>query len=450
MRKGRRMSNAMVTTTSRASDVTELRARLAEAEETLAAIRNGEVDALVVSGAEGDRVFTLQGADKPYRLLMEAMNEGALTTQPDGPILYFNQRFAEMVQAPIQQVIGASLQRFVQEEHQPWLRKLLANLPGAGTKTECLLCAAQTGAAPSPVQLSLRPLEVDGVRAVAVVAAALSEGRRHEEPSRRHNEELERRVEQRTSALAQANAALRKAQHELKDRAHNREEQVAARTAALQESMRSLEQFCYSIAHDLRAPLRTIQGFIQVLFEEFKPQFNECARDYADRIVKAASRMDQLLRDLLAYGRLTSASLPLQPVDLGHAVAQAVAHVRAAESRDNARIDVRGPLPTVQANSVVLGQVLENLLSNALKFVGPGVTPRIQISAKPHGDRARLSLRDNGIGINPEFQERIFGVFERLAPEEYPGTGIGLAIVQKGVERMGGKAGVDSQLGKGS
>src|SRR5438067_5399572 len=128
--------------TSHASEVAELRARLAEAEETLAAIRNGEVDAVVVSGGKGEQVFTLQSAEKPYRLLMEAMNEGALTVQPDGAILYCNARFAEMVKTPVERVIGASLFRFVEVEHEKFLRDLLKEVPETGAKAELSLYPA--------------------------------------------------------------------------------------------------------------------------------------------------------------------------------------------------------------------------------------------------------------------------------------------------------------------
>src|SRR5437588_7770713 len=138
--------------TSRASEVAELRARLAEAEETLAAIRNGEVDAVVVSGAKGEQVFTLQSAEKPYRLLMEAMNEGALTVQPDGTILYCNARFGEMVKTPVEQVIGASLFLFIEVEQEQFLRQLLKELPQTGAKTQLSLYPANHREPVLPVQ----------------------------------------------------------------------------------------------------------------------------------------------------------------------------------------------------------------------------------------------------------------------------------------------------------
>jgi PAS domain S-box-containing protein len=445
------MTKTMATSRTRPdSEIASLRARLAEAEETLDAIRQGEVDAVVVSGRLGDQVFTLQGAERPYRLLMEAMNEGALTVQTDGVILYCNARFAEMVQTPVEQIIGASFYDFIKLEEQTALKEVLSRIPETGAKGEFTLFPAGVNDPVLPVQLSLRLLEVDGIHAVAVVATDLTERKRYEESLQSQNAELERRVAERTADLSHANGLLQDAQAKLRDEALGLEDEVAARTADLQESVQSLEQFCYTIAHDLRAPLRSIHGFTHALLEEFKPQFNEAAQDYAGRILKASARMDHLIRDLLAYGRLSSADLPIGQVDLEKALPRVVEAVRGSEFGNEAAFELKTGLPRVRANPVVLNQVLENLLSNAVKFVPHGARPEVCISSEEHDQWVHLLIQDNGIGIDPQHHERVFRIFERLSSEGYPGTGIGLAIVQKGMERMGGKVGLRSTLGKGS
>src|ERR1043166_6600217 len=160
--------------------------------------------------------------------------------------------------------------------------------------------------------------------------------------------------------------------------------------------------------------------------------------------------MDTLIRDLLAYGRLTHVELPLEPVDLGDVVDSALQVVRRDAAERGALIDVDPHLPTVPGNRSVLVQVLINLLSNAVKFGGP--QPRVRVRSEPReGLTHRVWIEDDGIGSAPEPQERIFAVFERLhGAEAYPGTGIGLAIVRKGIERLGGRVGVESAGGRGS
>src|SRR4051794_31503621 len=197
----------------RASELTELRARLAEAEETLAAIRSGDVDALLLSPLEGDQVFTLQSADRPYRLLIEAMNEGALTVLADTTVLYCNRRFSEFVKTPIEQIIGGSLCRFIPEKQHAELKELLNQLPPAGGAQ--LSLALQTGGGPGetvPIQLSFRVMQLEKFTAIAVVATDLSERKRFEEFLRGQNAELEWRVSERTSELTRSNAALLQAQ----------------------------------------------------------------------------------------------------------------------------------------------------------------------------------------------------------------------------------------------
>ncbi len=248
------------------------------------------------------------------------------------------------------------------------------------------------------------------------------------------------------------------------------EQRVAERTTALQEANSELEAFAYSVSHDLRAPLRAMQGFAQALLEDCTHQLDACGRDYAQRIGSAASRMDTLINELLTYSRLSRTDLRLQPISLTTVVAEALAELEAEIQENNALVRVEESLPEVIGHRTTLVQVLTNLLANAIKFVTPGVQPQIQVWAEElfqageaggQGRRdegnnfecrwVRLWVEDNGIGIAPEHQQRIFRVFERLhGVDVYPGTGIGLAIVRKGAERMGGHIGVESQVGQGS
>jgi signal transduction histidine kinase len=228
------------------------------------------------------------------------------------------------------------------------------------------------------------------------------------------------------------------------------EDAVNRRTAELRLSNTQLETFVYSVAHDLRAPLRTMQGFAQLLVQEHMANLNQQGRDYTNYINTAAQTMDHLLGDLLAFSRMNQQDISLVPVPLETIVQSALAGCEPEIRKSKARVDSIAPWPTVLAHASTLRQVLVNLVGNALKFVD-GKAPRVRLRTEERpGGFVRLWVEDNGIGIPPEYQERIFQVFKRLHTTAYPGTGIGLAIVQKGVERMGGRLGVVSSRDEGS
>ncbi len=229
------------------------------------------------------------------------------------------------------------------------------------------------------------------------------------------------------------------------------EQRVAERTAQLQETNAELEAFAYSVSHDLRAPLRAMQGFSQALLEDYGQNLDAAGQDYARRIVSAAHDMDVLIQDLLAYSRLSRQELHLKAVDLATVLAAAQAQLATAIQESRAQIILEGPWPSVCGHHATLVQVLANLLGNALKFVKAGVPPQVRLWTEQTNQGVKLWIEDNGIGIAPEHQERIFRIFERLhGVETYPGTGIGLAIARKGLHRLGGRIGVESQPGRGS
>jgi PAS domain S-box-containing protein len=228
------------------------------------------------------------------------------------------------------------------------------------------------------------------------------------------------------------------------------ENKVQERTVDLQAANARLEAFAFSVAHDLRAPLRGMHGLAQALLEDYGGRLDATGQDYVQRIIDEATSMDVLINNLLAYGRLSHVDLAISAVDLAEVLDASVYAVRDDVQRSGARVDIESRLPTVQGNRSVLIQVFSNLLSNAVKFGGGA--PRVRVWAEMREPRvAHVWVEDQGIGIAPEHQERIFGVFERLhGAETYPGTGIGLAIVKKGIERLGGRVGVESHEGGGS
>lgn len=247
-----------------------------------------------------------------------------------------------------------------------------------------------------------------------------------------------------------AEEALREAQEQLNQHAVQLEKTVAERTAELQEVIGELEAFSYSISHDMRAPLRAIEGMAGALLEDYGDKIETEGVDFINRIMAAALRMDRLIQDVLSYSRVIRNDIELTAIDLEHLVGEIIGNYPELQAA-NADVHIRRPLLKVMGQEASLTQCLSNLLGNAVKFVPPGKKPRIEVWTEEVGNDVRLSIRDNGVGIDPRHQERIFMIFERVHPEtEFPGTGIGLAIVKKGVERMGGTIGVESEPGEGS
>jgi PAS domain S-box-containing protein len=238
------------------------------------------------------------------------------------------------------------------------------------------------------------------------------------------------------------------ARHRLEEHARSLEASVAERTAKLQETIAELETFSYSISHDLRAPLRAMQSYASILAGECSDQLGNEGREYIRRIVAASDRMDRLIQDVLVYSRIARNEIPLEPVALEPFIA-GILESYPQFSSATAEFTIVPPLGTVQANAAALTQVISNLLGNAIKFVAPGIKPAIRIWSEMHGDRRRLLVRDNGIGIDEKLHEKIFGMFYQ-ADARRGGTGIGLSVVRKAAERMGGQVGLDSRPGEGS
>ena len=253
----------------------------------------------------------------------------------------------------------------------------------------------------------------------------------------------------------------KRAQEKIEELNRDLEKRVRERTAALQESNEQMETFTYTVAHDLRAPLRAMQGFSQALLEEYSTSIDELGKDFLFRIVGASKRMDALIQDLLAYSQLTRLDLTFSRASLQNSVENAFQMLSHEIAQRNAIVTAEELLPDVLAHQATLDTLVFNLINNAIKFVDPAVQPKVHVWAErrevkgypPTQTRyfVRLWIEDNGIGIAPEHQERIFKVFERLhGVGEFTGTGIGLALVKKGVDRMGGRVGLESELGKGS
>jgi len=240
-------------------------------------------------------------------------------------------------------------------------------------------------------------------------------------------------------------------EQELEEHRFHLESLISERTLQLRNANKELEAFTYSVSHDLKAPLRAIIGFSEIITSRHRQDLNKEGKHYSDNIIKASKQMDRLIDDLLRYSRLGRRSITIRPVALNEALQNTLDLLDEKIRETDAAISIADDMPVVLANETLLQQVFVNLLTNSLLYHAPDVIPQIDINASEKEDFIQISVADNGLGIPAGQQEKIFHVFQRLhAQKEFPGTGIGLAIVKKAVSIMEGQVWVESNIGKGS
>jgi PAS domain S-box-containing protein len=370
----------------------------------------------------------LAASERRYRFVTEALPQIVWTADPDGELDYLNERFTDVTGLPSEAGLGDVWAAVMHPEDLPritnaWTRSVATGEPYRVEHRARAADGSWRWFRNSAV--ALKDVD-DRVEMWVGTTIDFHEERSALEEVRRLNAVLERRVEERTAQLEHVNGQLADANGEL-------------------------EAFAYSVAHDLRAPLRGMTGFSKALLEDHGDQLDETARSYAVRITRSAAHLDDLINDLLAYSRLAREEIRPELVNLEGITSGVLRQLEPELGSALSRVTVERPLPVVRGHGAVLTQVLGNLIGNALKFVPSGTEPHVTVRAEDRGTVVRIVVEDNGIGIRPEHHERVFRVFERLhGRKTYPGTGIGLAIVKKGIERLGGKVGVESEPGGGS
>ena len=282
------------------------------------------------------------------------------------------------------------------------------------------------------VDYLVKPIQTDVLIAKVGIFIELAQAR----------QKLHQEVEERTKTaveISMLNQALEDKNRELQNR-----------TAQLQDTVQELERYSYSISHDMRAPLRAMKGYSDVLLEEAASTLTEEHQTFLHKISSAAQRLDRLIEDVLSYSLLSRSKFNLKSVDADELIREIIEQYPGFQPPE-VEIRIEGKLPVVWANEATLTQCISNLLGNAIKFVPKGTQPKIVIRAEVHGKEATLWIEDNGIGIDPQDRDRIFGIFVKVhAATSYAGTGIGLSIVRRAAEKMGGQVGVESTLGQGS
>ena len=412
----------------------ELLMRLEEAESILHAIAQSEVDAFVVQTRGREQVFTLKGADQPYRVIVESISEGAATLGLDGTIFYCNQALAALLDRPLASVIGATLAEFVAARDADRYAWLVGQGAGKHSKGEIALRSGSGDGANTeiPVLLSCSPLMLDEMQGVCIVVTDLTEQHRQAE----HLLQTRLRLEQ--------EIALRENEERFRSVL---EERVVERTAELERSNRELDHFAYVASHDLKAPLRAIDHLSKWIESDAGTLLPPDSQEHLTKLRGRVQRMERLLDDLLAYsraGRVQHAPERVATGDLVRSIFDLLA------PPPEFRLIVEEPLPTLITQRVPLETVLRNLLGNAIKH-HQRKDGCIRVTASDMLDWVEFSVADDGPGIAPAFHERIFDLFQTLQPrDQVEGSGMGLAIVKKTVESMGGSIAVDSEAGKGA
>lgn len=511
--------------------IAELRARLAQAEETIRAIHFGEIDAVVVEGPRGPQIYTLQSADHPYRVLVEQMHEGSVTLDREGLILYSNPKFASLLGLPGGSLAGSSLPGYVSKGDCEVLSALMQAAAERGYSAGDLSLQSAAGAE-IPVRISLTMLNSQELNCLSVLVSDLREHYRNEaivkeeQLSRlildqagegvvvidpegivlRNSESakllagspvmLDRfdrafpitvagrrltaadilsqvsdgarirgleanmtRPDGGTSALLVSACQLCSKSNELLGcvitltditELKRAKDELVRQAEELARSNSDLRQFAYSASHDLREPLRQLAVFSELLQKKFAPTLGEEGRSLIQHAVDAAHHMEKLLHDLMAY--IQAADAPQQVstrADANEVVRKVLGSFEEQLAQTGAQIACEA-LPVLAVHEVHLVQLFQNLISNALKYRND-TAPEIRIGAEPAGSVWKLSVADNGIGISPDYQKQIFGLFQRLhGGGKYSGSGIGLAICQKIVQRYGCRIWVESEVGRGA
>ena len=384
----------------------------------------------------------LESALARYTDLYDFAPVGYFTLDALGKILAANLTGAALLGVPRGRLVGRHLRSFVAFESRSGLASCLSRTLEGATQETCELTLAAEGEAKRFVRLEATASSTGEECRAALLE--VTRQRAAEDEARRVNEGLEAAVRARTAELQAAEDEVRRVNEGL-------EAAVRTRTAELQAANSELEAFAHSISHDLRAPLRAISGFAQILSEDCAEQLPPTGEDYIRRIRAGAQRLGVLIDDLLRLSRTGRCGLERTDLDLATPCREILAELASGSPERHVESVVAGPL-LVRGDAHLLRQLLENLLGNAWKFTAATAGARIEVGAEGEADGWReLFVRDNGAGFDPEYVGKLFHPFQRLhAESEFPGTGIGLAIVDRIARFHGGAVRAEGAVGRGA
>ena len=457
------------------AELAEVNVRLFEAEDSLRAIRSGEVDALVVSTAQGEQLFTLRSADYAYRVMVEEMGEGAVTLSEEGTILFCNHRFAELAAAPIERLVGWPIRAFLSPAGAASLERAMERKTSQRQEIECELGSAEL---PTPVRLTLFYLPGDTPPVFGMIVVELTEIRHREMALIANRQALETQVAERTAELQRALAEelhthtlllqtiqdektareeIRKLNAGLEERVEERTEELRQSNMELVRTARLKDEFLASMSHELRTPLTSILGLSDVLQLKLYGELTPKQAAAVHNIEASGRHLLALINDILDISKIDSGAvqLEIQPVPVLAVCQSSLQLVKESAYKKNIRLSrkVDDSVDVIPADERRLKQVLVNLLSNAVKFTPEEGSVGLEVEGDPVNRRVKFTVWDTGIGIAAQDVERLFKPFVQLdaaLSRQYEGTGLGLAMVLKLVELHGGGITLDSAPGQGS
>ncbi|MET0300944.1 MAG: ATP-binding protein [Flavitalea sp.] len=392
-------------------ELSETKAKLEEANDTIEAIRTGQIDGLVVENGDGHQLYTLQSADITYRVFIEQMSEGAVTLNKEGIILYCNQQFSNIVGSAVSDIIGFPFQKYVTQSSRSQFLEIFTTCWETNCKTEVVIIG---GEKEIPVLLSLTAIQLADGLSLSMIVTDLTILKRNEQKLQENYRELE------------------------------------STNHALEVSNNDLQQFASVASHDLQEPLRKIQLFSERLQSRAVSELSPESSKYLTKIAGSARRMRDLVLDILNYSKLSNNANSFQQTDVNLLLKELIDDFEVSIREKEVEVNIE-PIPNIELNGGQIRQVFQNIISNALKFTRPGITPQIQITSKrlaeksfdaetdPNGPFCMISIADNGIGFDDKFSQSVFVLFERLnSKDSFEGTGIGLTITKKIIEKHSG------------
>jgi PAS domain S-box-containing protein len=404
-------------------EIDELKNRLSESKDTLEAIRTGTVDALVVSDEQDEKIFTLQNVDYSYRVMVENMNEGAVTLSKDGLIVFTNKAFSNLARREMSALVGVRFSDILPISLHDGFSSFLKDCTVGPQRGEFSIVDTQGGTTPASISATI--FEIGGRQNVCLIVGDLGERKNAERKLRNAYEAVEKKVDERTLALQKVNNELAVANKEL-------------------------ESFSYSLSHDLRAPLRAMNGFSSILLKDYSDKLDAEGQDFLHRIISGADTMNELIDDMLSLANISRQEMSLQEIDLSDIAETIVNTLRRAEPERKVDVGIAQEIKA-SGDARLMNIALSNLINNAWKYSSKTPDARIEFGAMEKDDEKVYFVRDNGAGFDMTQAHRLFAPFHRLHSEsQFPGTGIGLAIVNRVILRHGGRIWGESEIGKGA